>query len=313
MRPLLAGFLHGGISGAVGATSEWARRAMRGLHREFSISWAFIAGDLSSAVVPALLFSLAAWKTEGAHWHELASVIGRSLLYFWLYIYAFCLPNQITAIEEDRRNKPHRPLVTGALSVRGAWLRWLVVMVSFSAVGTWMGVLKYTLLWQALIVASNILGWARSWVFKNLSMSLGIVAQLGAAWQLVTPLTPIAWRWILLPAVVIFPLISLQDLRDVEGDRATGRRTFPLVFGEKATRILLCIAFALLPLAVHWALMRPAGARWSVWACEGALAVVALVIAARVLLFRSRSADHGTYMLLTYWYCLLLVCAIVIL
>ena len=314
MRPVLAkGFLQGGISGAVGTTSEWARGAMRDVLREGRLSWAFIAGDLSSAVVPALLFSLAAWKSDGARWDELPSVLGRSLLYFWLYIYAFCLPNQITAIEEDRRNKPYRPLVVGAVSLRGAWVRWLVVMVAFSIVGAWLGVFAYTLLWQVLIIGSNILGGARSWVFKNLSMSLGIVAQLGAAWQMMIPLTPTAWRWILLPAVVIFPLISLQDLRDVEGDRVIGRRTFPLVFGERATRILLGIAFALLPLAVHGAVMGPSGARWSVWMCEGTLALMALVIAARVLLLRSKSADHHTYMFLTYWYCLLLVSAIVIL
>jgi 4-hydroxybenzoate polyprenyltransferase len=197
--------------------------------------------------------------------------------------------------------------------VRGASLRWLISMVLFAVVGAWLGVLEYALLWQLIIVVHNVVRGARNWVVKNLSMSLGIVVQLAAAWQMVTPLTPDAWRWILLPASVIFPLIPVQDLRDMEGDRAVGRRTFPLVFGARVTRVLLCVCFGLLPLAVHWTLMAPAGASSCVWLCDSALAIGALWIGARVLLLRSRGADHRTYMLFTYWYCLLLVSAVVVL
>ncbi|MRG93685.1 UbiA family prenyltransferase [Polyangium spumosum] len=290
-----------------------ARPSMNPVTRELSLMWAFISGDLSTAIIPALLFTLAAWKTAGADPARLPVVLGRSLLYFVLYLYSFCLTNQATGIEEDRRNKPHRPLVTGAVSLRGAWQRWVVVMVMLTLAGAWLGVLEYALGWQLIIVAHNVVRGARSWIVKNLANSLGLVVQLAAAWQMVTPLTPAAWRWIGVLAVIMFPLISVQDLRDMDGDRASNRRTLPLVLGERATRILLTVGFALAPLVIHFALMRPAGARWSVWATDAVLGAVSLWVGARVAWHHTSREDHRTYMLFTYWYCLLLIATIVVL
>ena len=79
----------------------------------------------------------------------------------------------------------------------------------------------------------------------------------GAAWTFVQPVTPLAWRWILVIAGIIFVLVSAQDLRDMEGDRHIGRRTVPLVFGEQPTRIGLAVGFALLPFVVHSWLITP--------------------------------------------------------
>ncbi len=189
---------------------------------ELRLSWAFIAGDLSSAVVPPLLFSLVAWKVDGAVWGHLPAVLARSLLYFWLYIYTFCLANQLAGIEEDRTNKPHRPLVTGMVTPEAARLRLYVTMALFLLVGAGLGVLVYAALWLLVIVVHNLANLSRHWVVKNSCMSVGIIVQLGAAWQLITPLTEEAWRWILFPAVVILPLVSLQDLRDMAG-RCPGR------------------------------------------------------------------------------------------
>ncbi|MDI3288484.1 UbiA family prenyltransferase [Polyangium sp. 15x6] len=290
-----------------------ARAVPNPFARELSLFWSFVAGDLSSAVVPAFLFTLAAWKTTGADPARLPGAMARSLLYFFLYIYAFCLANQATGLEEDRRNKPHRPLVRGLVSVRGAWQRWAVVMALFTLAGAWLGVVEYALGWQLIILVHNVVLGARNWVVKNLCMSLGILVQLAAAWQMVTPLSPLAWRWILLPAAAIFPLVSVQDLRDMDGDRASGRRTFPLVFGERATRILLAVCFGLLPIAVHVTLMQPAGARGSVWASDAVLGAAALAIAIRVVLCRTPREDHVTYLLFTGWYCLLLTTAVVVL
>ncbi|MDI1479376.1 UbiA family prenyltransferase [Polyangium sp. y55x31] len=143
--------------------------------RGLSLFWSVVAGDLSSAVVPAFLFTLAAWKTAGADPARLLGVIARSLLYFFLYTYAFCLANQARGLEEDRRNKPHRPLVRELVSVRGAWRRWAVVMALFTLAGAWLGVLEYALGWQLIILVHNVVLGARNWIVKNLCMSLGIL------------------------------------------------------------------------------------------------------------------------------------------
>jgi 4-hydroxybenzoate polyprenyltransferase len=280
--------------------------------REFSLSLKFIAGDLSSTVVPASLFIAAAWHSQDLPMGVLARSFTYGVLYFWLYAYVFCLSNQLTGIEEDRINKPHRPLVVGAVSIRGAQWRWIAVMGAFTIVGWLLGVLPWAVLWQIVLILHNFGGWARRWYGKNLAMSLGIVAQLAAAWQLVGPLTPMAWRWIVFIAAAVFVLISIQDLRDLEGDRREGRRTFPVVFGEQRTRWFLAASFALLPIGVHSWLLLPLGLTPAVLACDLLHAILSLVIAARVLVCRSPQADHQTYLLFTYWYCLVLGSAIVV-
>lgn len=285
----------------------------RGVIHEITLSWRFIAGDLSSTIVPALLFLGAAWNRQTVSNGELVRAVAYGLVYFWLYVYVFCLSNQLAGIEEDRVNKPYRPLVTGAVSYRGVQERWLLMMVFFAILGWLLDVLHWTLLWQIVVVLHNFGGWAKRWYGKNVLMSFGLIAQLGAAWELVQPMTGVAWQWVLVIAGVVFLLVPVQDLRDMDGDRRVDRRTFPLVFGEKLTRIFLATCFGVLPLILHYGLMQPAGASWTIFACDISLAALSLALSARVLLCRTTRADHWTYLLFTYWYCLVLLSAMIIL
>lgn len=148
---------------------------------------------------------------------------------------------------------------------------------------------------------------------KDLVMAIGLTAQLAAAWQMVRPITSSAWVWLLLPALVMLTHVSLQDMRDIAGDRANRRRTFPIIFGERPSRIFLAVSFALLPLATHFALMAPAGATAPVIVCDILLAAISLTIAARLLALDTPQAHHRSYMLFTYWYCFLLASAIIVL
>lgn len=280
---------------------------------ELNVIWQFIWRDVWATIIPGLLFLLAAWHIHPSSGVQLLWVLGCGIVYFLLYILPFALSNQIVGIEEDRINKPDRPLVRGIVSYQGAQVRWVVSMGLFSLVGWWLGVLEWTLLWQVCIIAHNFGGLAKHWIGKNLIMGIGQIAQLGAAWQLITPLTSITWRWILLIAIVSIPLVALQDLRDIDGDRATGRNTFPIAFGETATRIMLSFGFGLLPVATHLGLMMPAENTWMTILCDVALAAISWTIATRVILFRNAKADHHTYMMFLYWYCLVLGSAIFVL
>lgn len=286
---------------------------LRTIGHELHLSWQFISGDISSAIVPALLFLLAAWQQQGLGVPGLPLALGQCLLYFWLYLWCFCLANQLVGIEEDRLNKPHRPLVTGAVSYGGALRRFGVVMALYTAVGFWLGVLPWTLLWQTLVLGNNFGGWTKPWVGKHRVMVLGIVAQLAAAWSIAAPLTAVAWWWIGVMAGTHFFLIAVQDLRDIAGDRVAGRRTLPLVMGERATRWLLVVGFALQPLVFHRLLVQPANGGWPALLCSLLLALFSWTIALRIIQRQSPAADHQSYLLYTYWYCATLVAAIVIL
>lgn len=279
---------------------------------ELHLSWKFISGDFSASIAPAMLFGAAAWNSSALPLNALGWAIVQSFVYFWLYISIFCLANQYVGIEEDRHNKPHRPLIAGLVTPRGVLARWCVLMIAYTIFGWALGVLKWTLIWQATSILHNFGGWDKRWYTKNFSMWLGVVAMLGAAWEIVRPLTPIAMQWTIVLACVVLVLVVIQDLRDMPGDRANGRRTFALVYGEARTRKLMALCFALLPVVVHVWLMQPLGMSLSVALSELGLALISLVISARLLVRRSITADHHTYMLLTYWYCLALLSAIIV-
>jgi 4-hydroxybenzoate polyprenyltransferase len=284
---------------------------MSALRQEISLSWQFVVRDLSSAFVPPLLFMIAAWSDQPIAVDQFLLSLGRGALLFAFYVYTFCVANQINGLEEDLLNKPYRPLAAGIVSLQGVQIRWLTSMMIYTALGWQFGVLEWVLLWQAVTVLHNFWGWSRHWFTKNLSMALGIIAQLACAWQLIAPTPPAAWRWILLMSVVIFSLVALQDLRDIVGDRAIGRRTLPLVLGETRTRGLLALGFALLPLVLHFWLLAPAHVVGMLMLYSAALAAFSWIVAARVWLYRTPHADHRTYMLFTYIYCAILATAIV--
>jgi 4-hydroxybenzoate polyprenyltransferase len=287
----------------------------RKLLQEFYLSYRFVWRDLSATVIPNLILTVAALKfKEVSRLPEIVTALARTILYFWLYIYGFCLANQIAGVEEDRINKPDRPLSAGLVTYRGAQQRWVVVMILFAFVGWYYGILKWAILWQACIILHNFYNWSKHWFTKNgVIMPVGLVALMAPAWELVTPLTPVMWRWIIILAIVVGVTINLQDLRDMPGDRLMGRKTLPLTLGEKNARIALCVSFLLLAVAIHFGLMMPAGHTWKVLLCDLFLAAMDVTIAVRIIMSKSSRMDHKTYMMYTYWYCCVMGSAIFVL
>ena len=288
------------------------------LLQEAHLIWQFIWRDVWATIIPGMLFLVAGWQTQPSSFSGFLACCGCGLLYFLLYIYTFNLANQIVGIEEDRINKPDRPLVTGTVSYEGAWVRLIVSMELYTLVGWWFGVLGWALLWQVCIILLNFCGWSKFWATKNLMMGVGGVALLAAAWHLGTPNTPIpqsAWIWIWVLHIILVPLVYVQDLRDMEGDRLIGRNTAPLAFGENTARVLLCLGFIVSPFVTHYGygLIVAAGNILNVVLWGFGIAAINWTMAVRVIFCRSPQADHRTYMMFVYWYCFSIASAIVVL
>ena len=114
-------------------------------------------------------------------------------------------------------------------------------------------------------------------------------------------------------ALGVFFLVSLQDLRDVAGDKVNHRKTLPIIYGMKPVRIALAIGFAIQAIVVHVMLVMPAGQHLAYLMCSIILGASCFFIAYRILRYHTPKADHRTYMLYNYWYCLVLGCAFVLL
>lgn len=281
---------------------------------ELELNWLFIRRDITSSILPGFLFT----TTALLNYHPTSLIagfyqIGLNICYLWLCITACCLSNQINSIEEDRLNKPDRPLVRGIVTYEAAKIRWYVVMLLLTLAGWGLGVLWWTIFLQTCLMGYENFKLSNYWATKNILAGCGMISMTAASWQMIAPISTVVWTWLIVLGTAIISLMSIQDLRDMEGDKAIGRSTLPLAIGEIPSRIILSIGFGVLPILIHSYLMAPMAHDMTVLLWDVLLAVISWIIAARVFIYRSPQADHKSYMLFTVWYCLTLTSSIFIL
>lgn len=157
--------------------------------------------------------------------------------------------NDIYDVDIDRVNKPRRPLAAGALSVRSAiglyafFFAAAVFLMLFipAAAAAWIGV------W---IVLLHIYSWRlkRMYLVGNVLVS----AVAGSGFLLGAQVGEDIMRGVI-PAGFTFLFVMgreiVKDTDDIEGDRACGARTFPIVAGRRpalatALAIFLALCFA---------------------------------------------------------------------
>ncbi|MEA2603597.1 MAG: geranylgeranylglycerol-phosphate geranylgeranyltransferase [Acidobacteriota bacterium] len=187
--------------------------------------------------------------------------------------------NQIYDLEIDRLNKPNRPLVTGALSVREAWIfTW--IFYTLALIPTWLVVPHpYDTLEQKLTAPLSehvtffiyLAGLLFTFVYSapelgrtkvrgmlaNLTIAIprGVLLKV-AGWAMVAHVA-FTEPWYI-GAVIGFFLIgaaSTKDFADMEGDRAGGCKTLPILYGPRKAAWIMAPFFVfpwlLLPLGAH--------------------------------------------------------------
>ncbi len=203
-------------------------------------------------------------------------------------------------VEEDKKNKPWRPIPAGRLSVeetRSFMLASYVVAILGSA---YLGGLPECL---ALIVQGwiyNELGGANeSFLTRNILNATGYMTFAAGAAKVAcihsgTAMQRETYIWFVLLGVVIATTIQFQDLYDQQGDRVRGRRTIPLVLGDGIARVSVG-----LPVAV-WSLLCPAFWRLDT---RGFVLPVTLgaVVIFRLFHYRSVSADKTSFKVWNAW------------
>ncbi|HVR40698.1 MAG TPA: UbiA family prenyltransferase, partial [Thermoanaerobaculia bacterium] len=187
--------------------------------------------------------------------------------------------NQICDLEIDRINKPDRPLVTGAISIRGAWIfTW--IFYALAIIPTWwVVVFPYTTWGQkffAPLAAHEcffiyIAGMIATFIYSapalgrtkahpigaNLTIAIprGCLLKV-AGWTMVANAT-VAEPWFIGGIFMFFLLgaASTKDFSDIEGDRAGGCRTLPIAFGVRKAAYMISPFFVfpwlLMPLGAH--------------------------------------------------------------
>ena len=203
--------------------------------------------------------------TIGLFWTLLAGSICASLLNA-----ASNVINQVYDLEIDRVNKPKRPLCTGEVSVRGAlavsWIMYLLAMVpiwwvvpppfdsdfssrfyapwnSHACFWIYLGGLLCTFIYSApWLGRTKVRG---IWANVTIAAARGELLKV-AGWAMVAEATAME-PWFL-GAIFFFFLLgsaSTKDFSDMDGDRAGGCRTLPIIHGPRRAAYMISPSFVL--------------------------------------------------------------------
>jgi 4-hydroxybenzoate polyprenyltransferase len=153
--------------------------------------------------------------------------------------------NQVTDLGIDRINKPSRVLPSGRMSVGAAvWLSVLLYALSLGAAATInAGVFAMfaiaalaTVLYSVPPFRTKRFGW---WANVTIAIPRGVLLKV-AGWSVTKPILETE-AWLIGGVFGLFLLggMTSKDFADVEGDRAGGCRTLPIIYGPaKAVRLI---------------------------------------------------------------------------
>jgi geranylgeranylglycerol-phosphate geranylgeranyltransferase len=173
--------------------------------------------------------------------------------------------NDLVDADVDRVNSKNRPIPSGRVSKKQAWS--FILLTNGAAVG--MLILTLTLASVILVVPMILIGILYSipkrialmnrFMLKNIAIAsfymlctmLGMTSSYGIELAINNPIVPI--HTMAVSGIMIFVGSTINDLGDIKGDKAAGRRTVPIILGGENTTRMLIILLASMP-ALSWIL-----------------------------------------------------------
>lgn len=153
--------------------------------------------------------------------------------------------NQVYDLPIDQINKPSRVLPSGRLSVRSARIAAIVLYVGSLALAATINVAVLamfalgalaTVIYSAPPLRTKRFGW---WANLTIAVPRGVLLKV-AGWSVTKSiLAPEAWLIGLVFGLFLLGATTSKDFADVEGDRAHGCHTLPILYGrQRATRMI---------------------------------------------------------------------------
>ena len=271
--------------------------------------WLFTFSDLKTIVVPKTLFGIITLLSGRSLMQDPrpthAAILGCIpfiILWNWLNLLPLDMSNQqdVKSTVEDKVNKPWRPIPAGRLTAEETRTLMFASYAVAIFASLYLGGFSECL---ALIVEGwiyNVLeGANRSLLARNILNAAGYMTFASGASQVACAHSGTRMRgnsstWFFVLSGVISTTIQLQDLYDQEGDAIRGRRTIPLLAGDKVARLTVGI-----PVAI-WSWVCPA-----FWGLNfpGFILPIALgaVIIFRLYSYRSVDEDKTSFLVWNAW------------
>ncbi|RCI09639.1 hypothetical protein L249_4163 [Ophiocordyceps polyrhachis-furcata BCC 54312] len=270
-----------------------------------SYIWALTESDWATFAVPCSTFGLLAAPSLASSdpapaFTQMLQRLPTVLVFNWSNLLCFNMANQRApeSVAEDGVNKPHRPLVTGLISSEGVRRAMFVSVPLTLALSHWLGTGQQAMAIHVLIWLYNDLKGMEDFVMREVLLAAAFALFNGGSLQLALGSQSRVGRtglaWIAVVSGIILTTIQVQDLKDQAGDRLRGRKTVPLVLGERLSRgsiaVLVCV----------WSLV--CGRFWALSATSTAmLLLLAGLVAWRVLARRGRREDLRNWHLWCVW------------
>ena len=216
----------------------------------------FTYSDLKNILIPQTLLALSLTLSASPSL-TLATRLPQTLLWVWSHLLLFNLSNQRqpSSLTEDRLNKPWRPLPSDRLSLSSARNLFIATTIACVALSSLVGGVGASVALQGLYILNNDLHLGDTGaVTRNVLNAAGYTAFAIGGISVLDHgegMGAQGWQYLVLIAAVIVTTGQCQDLEDIEGDMAKGRRTVPIVWGETAGRWSVA-----LPVGV-WSVLAP--------------------------------------------------------
>ncbi|KAI0311561.1 UbiA prenyltransferase family [Amylostereum chailletii] len=251
----------------------------------------FTKSDIKTTVIPISPFAISASPITDI-WR-----LPHVVFWIWLHVFQFDVSNQTIDPHEDALNKRDRPLPAGRITLHNAIvLRWVLVPVCFalSACYSIETIYASAAIFVFTVIYNEFNASASHWIVRHLAVALDFASfEVGATLVGGSDRHTLDWIGALSVCIsggIIATTYQVQDFKDEAGDRATGRRTIPIIF----------------PSFARWTVIMPL-LSWSsgialAWKLDAVTATafvsLAIYIGARFLLLKSVREDQVSF----YWY-----------
>ena len=271
--------------------------------------WLFTFSDLITIVVPKTAFGIITLLsgqtlTTNPQPEYLATLLSAPCIvaWIWLNLLPLAVINQYDdkSVIEDKENKPWRPIPSERLT-RGeartlSRVGYLAALLASSYLG---GMVECLLLIAEGWIYNELEGANESLLARNFLNAAGYITFASGAARVGcvssdTQMHAASLLWLPLLGGVIFSTIQIQDLYDQQGDAVRGRRTIPLLAGERLARLSIAIP------VVVWSWVCPAFWVVEPWGFATPITLGAILIF-RLYQYRGRKEDKVSFLIWIVW------------
>lgn len=214
-----------------------ASRFFESVTLEYTITWALCKNNF-----PGFLAGLLGGLLPRFVVHPVPLITGglvslRVIIICLLSAYTFDIANTTSSVEEDKLNKPHRPIPSGLITVKQARVRWLLSWCLAPSIallyGKWPAF--YVTLNQIWVFGFYVWPAYRHWLTKSIMVTGSTFIMLRLLNSIVFDIGQ--WAMNAKPDMIVcvwtMATIHLQDFRDIEGDYTTHAVTIPIILSPE--------------------------------------------------------------------------------